>query len=538
MNPENLNKKVPKSKKLSRRNFLGTSASAAAAFTFIPRYVIGGQGYTAPSDLINVAGIGVGSQGGGDIQQICTPDVAIVRPQRNMNGTPMTKEQIAARQARMAEMMKRNPQQGAPGQGAPVAPPQGAPPQGAQRQGAQGRQPDPNSPIQMGAAGGGKVIKLANIYAICDVDPDYSGHIIKGYPKAKIYSDWREMLDNEKSIDAVVIGTPDHNHAPIAAAFMRAGKHIYIEKPMAKTIFECRKLAELAKETNVVTQMGNQGHATEGTRKTVEWIQSGVIGLVREVQLSTNRPMGFWPQGDMKRPAGVAVPKNINYNVWLGPAPEKPYNPEAFHFNWRGLWDYGTGAMGDMGAHIFDTPIWALNLGLPTKIQATSSPYSTDYMPLCELVTYEFPARGYLPPVKVTWCDGGLRPPRPDTLEADRAMRDATYYGDKGYITHGSHGAMPELIPADLDFKGPDPWLPRTGNIFEDWIDAIKNGKKSCNDFSIAAKLTEIMLLTNIAVKNQRSNITLEYDAANMKIANLPEANDLFHYEYRSGWSL
>ena len=535
MSKEKQNKRITGSNNLSRRSFLGKTAVAATAFTIIPRHVMGGQGKISPSDLINVAGIGVGSQGGGDIQQICTPDVAIVRPQRNMNGTPMTKEQIAAQEARRAEMMKRMPQQGAPGQGAP---PQGAPGQGGQRPGAPGRQADPNAPVQMGDAQGGRVIKLANIYAICDVDQNYAGHIIKGYPKAKIYSDWREMLDKEKSIDAVVIGTPDHNHAPIAAAFMRAGKHIYIEKPMAKTITECRKLAELAKETNVVTQMGNQGHATEGTRKTVEWIQSGVIGLVREVQLSTNRPMGFWPQGDMRRPAGVPVPKNVNYEVWLGPAPEKPYNPEVFHFNWRGLWDYGTGAMGDMGAHIFDAPIWALNLGMPTKIQATSSPYSTDYMPLCELVTYDFPARGYMPPVKVTWCDGGLRPPRPDALEANRAMRDATYYGDKGIIAHGSHGAMPELIPAVKDFKGPDPWLPRTGNIFEDWIDAIKNGKKSCNDFSISSKLTEIMLLTNIAVKHQRANITLEYDAANMKITNLPEANDMFRYEYRNGWSL
>lgn len=526
MNQENLNKRVLKNKKLSRRNFLGKTATAAAAFTIIPRYTLGGKGYTAPSDLINVAGIGIGSQGGGDIQQICTPDVPIVRPQRNMNGTPMTKEQIAAREARMKEMFKQNPPSG------------GAPGQGGQQPGAPGRQPDPNAPVQMGAAGGGKVIKLANIYALCDVDPEYAGHIIKGYPKAKVYSDWREMLDKEKSIDAVVIGTPDHNHAPIAAAFMRAKKHVYVEKPLAKTIVECRKLADLAKETGVVSQMGNQGHATEGTRKTVEWIQSGVIGLVREVQLSTNRPMGFWPQGDMKRPDGVPVPKNLNYEVWLGPAPNKPYNPEALHFNWRGLWDYGTGAMGDMGAHIFDAPIWALNLGMPTKIQATSSPYSTDYMPLCELVTYDFPARGYMPPVKVTWCDGGLRPPRPDALEAGRAMRDATYYGDKGIITHASHGAMPELIPANRDFQGPDPWLPRTGNTFEDWIDAIKNGKKSCNDFSVAAKLTEIMLLTNIAVKHQRANITLEYDPVNMKITNLPDANDKFHYEYRSGWSL
>ncbi len=511
MNQKDLNRKNPRSNTLTRRNFLGTTATAAAAFTIIPRYVMGGTGYTAPSDLINVAGIGVGSQGGGDIQQICSPDVPIVRPQRNSNGTPMTKEQIAAQQARMAERMNRSNAAG---------------------------QQNTNAAVQMGAAGSGKVIKLANIYALCDVDPNYSGHILKGYPKAKIYNDWREMLDKEKSIDAVVIGTPDHNHAIIASAFMRAKKHVYLEKPMAKTIVECRKLAEIAKETGVITQMGNQGHATEGTRKTVEWIQSGVIGLVRDVQLSTNRPVGVWPQGDMKRPDGVPVPDNVNYDVWLGPAPQKPFNPEAFHFNWRGLWDYGTGAMGDMGAHIFDAPIWALNLGMPVKIQATSSPYSTDYMPLCELVTYEFPARGNMPAVKVTWCDGGLRPPRPGGLEAGRAMKDATYYGEKGIITHGSHGAIPELIPADKNFKGPDAWLPRTGNIFEDWIGAIKDGKKSCNDFSIASKLTEIMLLTNIAVKHQRDNITLEYDATNMKITNLPAANSMFHYEYRSGWTL
>jgi predicted dehydrogenase len=510
MNKETNNRKNPKGKGLTRRNFLGTTAAVAAGLTIIPRHVLGGKGYTAPSDLLNVAGIGVGSQGGGDIQQVCSPDVPIVRPQRNFDGSPLTKEQIAAREARMAEMAKRNNPAGGV---------------------------NTNAVVQMGAAGG-KPIKLANIYALCDVDSEYAGHIFKGYPKARIYSDWREMLDKEKSIDAVVIGTPDHNHAMIASAFMKAKKHVYLEKPMAKTIVEVRHLAQLAKETGVVTQMGNQGHATEGTRKTVEWIQSGVIGNVREVQLSTNRPMGFWPQGDMKRPDGVPVPANLNYEVWLGPAPNKPYNPKALHFNWRGLWDYGTGAMGDMGAHIFDAPIWALNLGMPTKIQATSSPYSTDYMPLCETVTYEFPARGNMPAVKVCWCDGGLRPARPEALEAGRAMKDATYYGDKGILTHGSHGALPELIPGDPNFKGPDAWLPRTGNIFEDWIDAIKNGKKSCNDFSISSKLTEIMLLTNIAVKHQLDNITLEYDAANMKITNLPDANSMFHYEYRNGWSL
>jgi hypothetical protein len=213
MSQDNQEKQNPKKKTFSKRNFLKTATTTTTVFTIIPRNVMGGKGYTAPSDMINLAGIGVGSQGGGDIQQICSPDVPIVRPQRNMNGTPMTKEQLDAYNARMAEFRKRNP-----------------------------TGPNTNSAVQMGAADSGKPIKLANIYALCDIDPDYSGHIIKGYPKAKFYTDWREMLDKEKSIDAVVIGTPDHNHAIIAAVFMRAKKHVYLEKPMAKTIYECRKL--------------------------------------------------------------------------------------------------------------------------------------------------------------------------------------------------------------------------------------------------------------------------------------------------------
>jgi predicted dehydrogenase len=489
------------SKDLSRRNFIGKVGAATAGFVVVPRNVLGGKGYKAPSDMINVAGIGIGARGAADIQGICDPDVAIVRPARTNTGQPYTDEQLAARAARAAQR---------PGD----RPAGGQPPTQAVR--------EPK--------------KLANIYALCDVDTEFAAHVFKGYPKAKVYTDWREMLEKEKSIDAVVVGTPDHNHAPIAAAFMKEKKHVYVEKPLCKTITECRKLAELAKQYDVVTQMGNQGHATEGTRKTVEWIQSGLIGLVREVNLSTNRPI--WPQGNIPRPAAVSVPKTLNYDVWLGPAPNKPYNPELLHFNWRGLWDYGTGAMGDMGAHIFDAPIWALNLGMPTKIQATSSPFSTDYLPQAEWVTYEFPARGYSPPVKVTWCDGGLRPPRPAQLESGRAIRDAIYYGDKGIIMHASTGAVPELVPADNDFKGVEPWLPRTGDIYEDWIGAILTGKKSCNDFSISTKVTEIMLLTNIAVLSQASNVTLEYDAANMKITNLPDSNKYFHYEYRQGWTL
>jgi hypothetical protein len=221
----------------------------------------------------------------------------------------------------------------------------------------------------------------------------------------------------------------------------------------------------------------------------------------------------------------------------------KGYNPETTHFNWRGLWDYGTGAMGDMGAHIIDAPMWALNLGLPTKIQASSSPYSTEFLPQASYITYEFPERyapgvGYMPPVRVIWCDGGLRPLRHAALEDGRAVRDANYIGEKGIIMHASHGAVPELVPAEPGYKGPTPWLPRTGNIYEDWIGAIKSGTKACNDFSWSSKVTEVMLLSNIALLTQRSNVTLNYDAENMKITNLPDANNLFHYEYRSGWSL
>ena len=267
-----------------------------------------------PSDTVNVAGIGIGARGASNLRGLCDPDVPIVAPQRTSTGQPLSKEEIAAREARTA-----NRPQGAQ-----------APPQRSQ----ENRTP----------------VRLANIYALCDVDTGFAAHIFKGYPKAKVYTDWRKMLENEKSIDAVMIGTPDHNHAPIAAAFMREKKHIYVEKPMCKTIYECRKLAEIAKEYNVVTQMGNQGHASEGARQINEWIQSGAIGLVREVQLSTNRPI--WPQGNVQRPAAVPIPKTLDWDVWLGPAPKKDYHPDICHFNWRGLRDYGTGAL-ETWEHIF-----------------------------------------------------------------------------------------------------------------------------------------------------------------------------------------
>lgn len=487
-------KKTPKT--FSRRDFIGKTAVATAAFTIIPRHVLGGPGFTAPSDMVNVAGIGLGNQGGSDIQNIATPDVPIKRKM----GLPGLK-------------FYRYP-------GITPSRPAG------------GRRSD--NPNQMGDAGGD--FKHANIYALCDVDSEYAGHIFAGYPKAKVYDDFRKMIDKEKDLDAVVIGTPDHTHAVIASYALNAGKHVFVEKPMAKTIHEVRFLKELAAKKGLVTQMGNQGHNIEGTMQTVEWIQSGAIGPVREVHMWSNRPV--WAQGPLERPAGVDVPSNLNYDVWLGPAPEKPYSPETTHFAWRGLWDYGTGAMGDMGAHTFDAPIWALNLGMPTKIQATTSPYTNDYLPQAENVMYEFAARGDMPAVRVTWSDGGIKPFRPAELEADRSLREALYIGDKGMLMHGTHGAMPELIPEDPGFTAPEKWLKRPSSVYVDFIEAIKEGRKAANDFEISSKLTEIMLLTNIAVAAQQVNKTLEYDAENMKITNCEEANNYFHYEYRKGWKL
>ena len=493
-----MNKNQKKSLNFSRRDFLGTMA-ATAAFTIVPRSVLGGSGYTPPSDMVNIAGIGVGARGASNIRGFATPDEPI--------------------QSRTLGVQTRFSY--------PYA----------------GIQPPPRTST---AGGGGAAnqpppsYKHANIYALCDVDLDFSAHVMAGYPKAKRYQDYREMLDKEKEIDAVMIATPDHTHAIIASAAMKAGKHVYVEKPMTKTIYEARYLRDLAIKTGLVTQVGNQGHNAWGTIQAVEWIRSGVIGNISEVHMWSNRPI--WKQGWNERPAGVPVPANLNYDVWLGPAPDKPYHPDVVHFNWRGLWDYGTGAMGDMGAHTFDCPVWALDLGYPTKIQATSTAFNDVYLPQGETVTYEFPARGNLPPVKVTWSDGGLKPARPAQLEQNRQLLECLYIGDKGMLMHrpsdGSRdGSAPFLIP-DREYSTPE-ILPRPKDIYQDFIDAIKEGRKSSNSFEeYGSRVCEIMLLTNVAVAAQRLNITLEYDAENMRVTNCPEANDYLHYEYRKGWSL
>jgi predicted dehydrogenase len=409
--------------------------------------------------------------------------------------------------------------------------------------------------VAVGGMGGADTrgCRTENIVALCDVDDESMARLLRNeelepaekamYEKAAKYRDFRRMLEKEKGIDAVTVSTPDHNHAVIAMAAIKLGKHVYVQKPLTHTIKEARLLAKAAKEANVVTQMGNQGHAGEGARLVCEWIWSGAIGNVTEVHCWTNRPI--WPQGGIDAPAEVpSVPGTLDWDVWLGPAPFRPYHPAYHPFKWRGLWDFGTGALGDMGAHIMDQPFWALKLKSPVSVQASSTVYSKDYAPAAEVVTYEFAAREGMPPVTMTWWDGGLMPPRPPELEQGRMVGDdgggVFFRGDKGLLMCGTYGENPRLVPESRmpDFQRPAKTIPRSPGIRLEWFEAIKKGTKSTTDFSYSGPLTETMLLANVAVRLKDKNMKLLWDGEKMEFTNLPEANELLHFPYRPGWSL
>jgi predicted dehydrogenase len=395
-------------------------------------------------------------------------------------------------------------------------------------------------------------VRSENIVALCDVDDEQMAKLLRSeelepkekamYEKATKYRDFRRMLEKEKGIDALTVTVPDHNHTVIAMAAIRLGKHVYVQKPLAHTIKEARMLAKAAKDANVVTQMGNQGHSKEGARLICEWIWDGAIGNVNEVHVWTNRPI--WPQGIDAPKEIPSVPSTLDWDVWLGPAPFRPYHPAYHPFAWRGFWDFGTGALGDMGAHLLDQPFWALKLGYPTSVQASSTPFTKDCYPWAEVVTYEFPARGSMGPVKLTWWDGGLTPPRPAELEDGRLMGDegggVLFRGDKGLLMCGTYGENPRLIPESRmqEYKRPEKTIPRSPGIREEWIEAIKKGAKSTTDFSYAGPLTEVMLLANVAVRLKDKNMKLLWNGEKMEFTNLPEANQFLHFDYRPGWSL
>ncbi|MDH4241291.1 MAG: Gfo/Idh/MocA family oxidoreductase, partial [Phycisphaerae bacterium] len=383
-------------------------------------------------------------------------------------------------------------------------------------------------------------VSSENIVALCDVDQERAGGTFNRFQKAKKYKDYRKMLDKEeKNIDAVVVATPDHNHAPAVIRAMKLGKHVYVEKPMAHTIFEAREMTRVARQMKVVTQMGQQGHAGEGLRLTYEFIQDGAIGTVREAHVWSDRPI--WPQGIGRPEDTQPVPESLDWDLWLGPAPWRPYNKAYAPFNWRGWWDYGCGAMGDMAVHNADPAFFCLDLKAPIAAEAETSPVNDETFPKWQIITYYFPARGERPPVKMVWYDGGKKPPRPPELEEGRDMgsNGIMFVGDKGKILCDGWSGPPRLIPETKmkEYKRPAKTLNRSIGHHKEWIQACKdnNPKGALAGFEYSGPFTESLLVGNLAVRLGRR---IEWDARKMRATNAPEADKYINKSYRKGWEI
>lgn len=401
--------------------------------------------------------------------------------------------------------------------------------------------------IGCGGQGGGNLgaVSGENIVALCDVDEKRAASAFSKYPDVKKFADFRKMLDDMgKEIDAVVVSTPDHMHAPASVMAMKLGKHVYCEKPLTHSVHEARVMRETAAKMKVATQMGNQGTSGGGFRQNVEVIQSGALGPVKEVHVWSNRPI--WAQGMIDRPKDTPdVPSTLSWDQWLGVAPDRSYHPSYLPFSWRGWWDFGTGALGDMACHTANLPFMALKLGYPTVIEAETSGLSTESPPKWSVIRFEFPARGELPPVKFTWYDGGKKPTDDVLKEVVKVVKDGKVpgsgcliVGDKGQLfTSNDYGQDRKLLPEEAykDYKPPEPTLPRSPGHHKEWLLACKGGKPAMSSFDYAAFLTETILLGNVAM---RVGKRIEWDGPNMKSTNCPETEKFVKREYRKGWSL
>ena len=463
---------------ISRRRFVGGLA-AATGVLIVPRRVLGGRGYQAPSDTVNIATVGYVHGMGSSNTRACRDQ---------------------------------------------------------------------------------------NIVALCDVDESEAAivrmrrsrePILDLFPKAARYRDYRVMLERQKDIDAVIVATPDHTHAVVAMAAMQLGKHVYVQKPLTRTISEARALTEAGRRYKVVTQMGNQGHSGEGVRLIQEWIEDGAIGKVREVHCWTNRPI--WPQG-MPRPTDTpAVPDGLEWDLWIGPAPMRPYHKAYHPFSWRSWLDFGCGALGDMACHVMDAAYSVLRLGYPTSVAATIAQQVVevarpdggtenrrleyrDSFPIASVIHYTFPQRSRdFPAVKLHWYDGGILPERPEELEPERTMPESgtIFVGEKGKLMCETYSESPRLIPERRmqQYKRPKKRIPRVeGSHEQAWIDAIKGRIRPVDDFAYAGPFTETVLLGNLALLFPGTK--LMWDGPNMKVTNLAEANDWVQHHYREGWSL
>ena len=415
-----------------------------------------------------------------------------------------------------------------------------------------------------------------NVVALCDIEWKKMEQVIGKFPAAAKYTDFREMLDKHKDIDAVTISTPDHTHAVAAMAAMQLGKHVYVQKPLTHNIHEARMLTLAARKYKVVTQMGNQGASNPGVKKMVEWFDSGLIGKVDRVHVWTNRPV--WPQG-IPVPGGThAKPESVDWESWVGPAKWVDYNPAYHPFKWRGWWNFGTGALGDMGCHLIDAPYRVLGLGYPTEVECSvGAVYTRDWTPEwipegcppSSVVQIKFgPTAKNRSKVTMTWSDGGIRPFHPDLMPTDELPGDTDgsngviIIGTKGVMTCGTYGVNPRIYTSKggkIEFvpeKSPSDALPEYGH-HRSWTEACKAGFESgphkalTSSFDYSGPMTETVLMGNLAIRSynlrvQKSQGGFEYpgrklltwDGAKMKITNFDDANQFVTREYRKGWEL
>jgi len=521
---------------ISRRSFVTTAAAAGAGIMIVPRHVLG-RGLQAPSDTVNIGIVGIGGMGGNNAHAVMSQNIVAIcdvdwnQLDRRLAGYQTTLNQPP-------------PPPGQPARNRPAERPQGKP-----------------TPAQVAA----NERRPAR-----DEVADLRRFVEQQMSKVQKYRDYRDMLDKQKDLDAVIVATPDHMHAPIASAAMDLGKHVYVQKPLCWSVAEARHLAAKAREKRVVTQMGNQGHSRDQARLGYEYIKSGAIGEIREIHVWTNRPLGYWPQG-VPRPAplpenaplrwngrgvetrlaaalgaGYPVPDQLSWDLFLGVAPRVDYHPIYHPFNWRGWVDWGQGALGDMGAHLIDHPFWSLDLGFPTVIETISTPFNGACYPHATTTYYEFPARGSMPAVRMTWYDGGLTPARPEEVGDEKLNGEGgiLYVGTTGKMLQDTYGVNPRLLPAALHESTamPPQKLPRITHEEHEmnWVEAIKGKAEISSPFEYAARLTEVMLL---GIASLRAGAKLHYDAANMRVTgavgpNQRDPNDYLTREYRGGWSL
>ncbi len=504
---------------VSRREFLGQTAAAAVGFTILPRRVLGGAGFVPPSDRVNVAFIGVGAQGlrvmfkflkEPDVQGVAVCDVtksASNYPQWGTHEFCNSVQDLLGVKSGWDWL-------------------------------------SPDQPITLshtlqvtgGVAGRDPAQKI--------VDGYYGNGQRSGkYRGCAAFTDFRELLEKQKDLDAVVVCTTDHLHAVISAAAMKKRKHVFCQKPLTHTVYEARRIAEIAKETGVATQIAVANQASEATRQLCEWIWSGAIGPVREVMNWSSRP--FWPQGLERPKESEPIPEGLDWDLWLGPAPQRPFNHAYLPFVWRGWSDFGCGALGDMGSYSFDTIFRVLKLEAPDSVEASSTDRYDETYPAASIIRYNFPARGNMPPVKFSWYDGGLKPARPDELEEGRPLKGDNeeeegllFVGDTGKILCSFNGGSPKLIPdAKMNsFQQPPKTLPRSPGNEREWLDACKGSKaKPGGNFEFEGMVTETLLLGNVA---SQTGQPLHWDRSSMKVTNLDAAQKLVHPERRAGWEL